>query len=73
MKMYQKQFSTAILRKFQEMEFGGWDADSKHEELSLKFTNKTFNWIKTDAATSYQTKITIFSCQMKKINTIDHC
>ena len=55
------------------MEFGGWDADSKHEELSLKFTNKTFNWIKTDAATSYQTKITIFSCQMKKINPIDHC
>lgn len=35
------------------MKFGGSVVDSKHEELSLKFTNKIFIWIKTDATTSY--------------------
>lgn len=35
------------------MKFGGWVVDDKNEELILKFTSKTFNWVKINAATSY--------------------
>lgn len=35
------------------MKFGGWVVDSKHKELILKFTNKPFILVRTDATTSY--------------------